>query len=75
MEVVIVCICSVIQSETQQEMQPTKIKKEVGCLGPHGRILEVGYEKNIAFQEVRNRPLWMTPQDRVAINLSKYDKP
>ena len=57
----------------QQEMYPTKIKQEVGYLGPHEWIIEVGDEKHMVFQEGDNVPLWMTPQERVDKKFSQYD--
>ena len=45
---------------TQREMQPKKINQVVGCLGPHEKILEVGYEKHVLFQEGDYAPLCIT---------------
>ena len=57
----------------QQEMQPENIKHEVGYLGPHDRIIEVGDDKNMVFQEGSDVPFWMTPQDHIDKTFSWYD--
>ena len=46
----------------QKDTNPTNIKQEVGYLGPHKWIIEVGDEKHMLFQEGGDVPLWMTPQ-------------
>ena len=58
----------------QLEILPTNIKQEVGCLGPHEKILEVGDENNMLYQEGGNVPIWMTPQERVATKFSQCDE-
>ena len=61
--------------EAQQEMHPTNIKQEVGYLGPHEQIIEVGDDNAMVFQEGSNVTFCMTPQERVATNFSHYDDP
>ena len=58
----------------QLEILPTNIKQEVGCLGPHEKVLEVGDENNMLSQEGGNVPIWMTPQERVATKFSQCDE-
>ena len=50
----------------QREMHPKNINQEVGYLGLHGPIIDVGYYKHILFQEGVNVPFYMTPQDLVS---------
>ena len=38
-------------SESQREMHPKNIKQDVGYLGPHEKILEIGDDQNMVFQE------------------------
>ena len=59
---------------SQQEMHPTNSKQEVGYLGQHEKILEIGYKNHMLFQEGSNVPLWMAPQERVATKFSRYDE-
>ena len=40
----------------QQEMHPSNIKQEVGILGPHEQIIEIGDDKNMVFQDNSNFP-------------------
>ena len=58
---------------TQQEMHPTTINQEVGCLGPHGRIIEVWYEQHMVFQEGDDAPFCITPQDCTVKNFIQCD--
>ena len=62
-----------IYDRTQREIHPKDINKEVGCLGPHKKIIEVGDEPHIVFQEGSNVPFWITPQERVVTKFSQYD--
>ena len=56
-------------------MHPTNIKNKVGYLGPHEKILDVGYKKHVVLQEGGDVPLWMNPQEQVDTNFSQYDDP
>ena len=58
----------------KNKMHPTNTKQKVGCLGPHERILEVGYENHMVFQEGGDVPLYMTPQERVPKHFGNYDE-
>ena len=49
-------------------MHPTNIKQKIGYLGLHERILEVGDDKHMVFQEGGNVPLWVNPQDTLGTN-------
>ena len=62
-------------SGSKLQIQPTDSKQEVGCLDLHGKILEVGDEKYMVFQQGGNTPLWMTPQEREATKFCQYDEP
>ena len=53
---------------TKREMHPTNIKQKIGYLGLHERILEVGDDKHMVFQEGGNVPLWVNPQDPLGTN-------
>ena len=55
-------------------MHSTNIKQEVGYLGPHEQIIEVGDEKHIVFQEGSVLLFIMTPQQHVATKSSQYDE-
>ena len=55
---------------SQLEMHPTNIKQEVGCLGPHEQIIEVGDENHMVFQEGSNVIFWIAPQERVEMKFS-----
>ena len=59
----------------QPKMHKTKIKQTNGYLGPYQRILEVGDEQHMVFQEGDNGPFWMTPQEREDTKISVYDEP
>ena len=48
--------------EEKQKMHPTNIKQEVGHLGPHERIFDVGDKKKVKSQEINDGPLWITTQ-------------
>ena len=52
-------------------MQPTNSKQEVGYLGLHKRIIEVGDDQHMVFQESIDVKLWMTQQEHVATNFSQ----
>ena len=54
-------------------MNPKNINQEVGYFGPHEKIIEVGDENHMLFQESGDVPFWMTPQDSVAKTFSQYD--
>ena len=62
-------------SGSQRYIHLTKIKQEVGYIGPHEKIIEVGYEMHMLFQEGDNIPSWMTTQERVATKFGQYDDP
>ena len=53
-------------------MHPTKINQEVGYLGPHENIIEVGDDQHMVLQEGSDIPFWMTPQDCVGTKFSQY---
>ena len=55
---------------SQQDMHPTNINQEVDCLGPHEKIIEVGYDNHMLFQEGGNVIFWITPQERVDTKFS-----
>ena len=55
-------------------MQTTNIKQEVGHIGPHEKIIEVGDEKHMVLQEDGDLPFWMTPQELVDTKFSQYDE-
>ena len=59
----------------KREKNPTKMKEEVGYLGHHYKIPEVGDEKHILFQDGADVPLRMTPQEHLATKFSQYDDP
>ena len=59
----------------QREMNPTKIKREVGYLVPHEKIIEVRYDQNMVFQEGSDVPFWMTTQEHIATNFNQYAEP
>ena len=54
-------------------MHPTNIKNKVGYLGPHEKILDVGYKKHVVLQEGGDVPLWMNPQERVSTKFDHYN--
>ena len=56
-------------------MNPKNIKQEVGYLGLHERILEVGNGQDMVIQEGGNVPLWVTPQGDIAMNFGEYGEP
>ena len=58
----------------QQYIHATNIKKEVGYLGLYERILGVGGDHYMSFQEGINRPFWMTPKELVATKFSQHDQ-
>ena len=60
---------------TQREIHPKDINKKVGCLGPHKKIIEVGDEPHIVFQEGSNVPFCMAPKDCVPTDFIQYDGP
>ena len=43
-------------------MHPTNIRDNFGYPGPYERIIEVGGDQNMVFQESGNGSFWMTPQ-------------
>ena len=51
-------------------MHPTNIKQEVGCIGPHDQIIEVGDENHMVFQEGGDLIFWIAPQERVDMKFS-----
>ena len=59
---------------SQQQIYPTNIKKEVGYLGLYDKILEVGYEQQMVFQQGNNGPFCVTPQEHASMKLIKYDE-
>ena len=46
----------------QRDMHLKKINQEVGYLGPHEKILEVGDETHMVFQEGGDVTFWMNQQ-------------
>ena len=59
---------------TQQEINPTNINQEFGCLGPHEQIIEVGDDHHMVFQEGGDVQLWINPQDCVVKKFSHFDE-
>ena len=59
--------------KAQREMHPTKINREVGYLGPHEKIIDVGDKQHMVLQDGGNRPFWMTPKELVATKFIQYD--
>ena len=62
-------------SEAQREIHPNNTNQDVGYLGPHEKILEIGDEQNMVFQEGDDVSLWTTPQKRSAMKFSQYYVP
>ena len=56
-------------------MHPKNINKEVGYLSPHEKILEVGDENHMLFQNGGYVILWMTSQERIAKTIGQYNEP
>ena len=56
-------------------MHPKNINQNFGYLGPYDRIIEVGDDNHMVFQEDGNGPLWMTTKERVYAKFSNYDEP
>ena len=61
--------------KAQREMHPTNIKQEVGYFGPHEKIIEIGDQKHIIFQEGGYVTFWMNPQEFIDTKFSQYDDP
>ena len=57
------------------EHNPTNINQEVGYLGPHEKIFDVGNAKHMLLQEGDNIPLCMTPQEHADKNFVHYNEP
>ena len=45
----------------QLQMHPTNVKQEIGFPGLHEKIIQVGGEQHVVFQEGGDVPFWMTP--------------
>ena len=56
-------------------MQQKNTKQEVCYFGPHEKIIEVGDQKNMLFQECGDVLLQMTPQENLATKFSQHDEP
>ena len=55
-------------------MNLTNTNQEVGYLGPHGKIIDIGDDQIKVFQEGGNGPFWMTPQELIVTKLIQHDK-
>ena len=54
-------------------MQPKNIKHNLFYIGPYERIIEVGDDQLMIFQESGNVTLCMNPQDHVVKSFGHYD--
>ena len=53
-------------------MHPKNINQNFGYLGPYDRIIEVGDDNHMVFQEGGDVIFWIDPQERVDMKFSQF---